>query len=139
MLAVIGNSVEVVSAHESGGMMNDWRIVMLLNELLCVNRRRLVVLILDCWLFVDVLLLVRMVVDHLFDGHVIRVRIGVLEAGVHCMLVIFDRPDIVLVIKVVVKLGARYVLDLCVGVLMHFLFRVAVMSPIRVEFLSLVD
>ena len=137
MLAVIGNSVEVLATHDSGGMMNNWCLVLLHDELLRVNRWLLVVLI--CWLLVDVLLLVRLVVDHLFDRHVIRVRVRVLETGIHCMIVILDWSDIVLIIEVVIELGACNVLDLLVGFMMLFLLRVAIMSPIRVKFLSLVN
>ena len=107
---------------------------MLLNELLSVNRRLLVVLILDSRLLVDVLFLVRLV-----DRHVIRVRVRVLETRIHRMVVILVRPDIVLIVEVVVELWAGYVLDLRVGLVMLLLLRVAIMSPIRVEFLSLVN
>ena len=107
---------------------------MLLNELLSVNRRLLVVLILDSRLLVDVLFLVRLV-----DRHVIRVRVRVLETRIHRMVVILVRPDIVLIVEVVIELGTRNVLDLCVGLVMLFLLRVAIMSPIWVEFLSLVN
>ena len=107
---------------------------MFLNELLRVNSRLLVVLILDSRLLVDVLFLVWLV-----DRHVIRVRVRVLETRIHCMIMILVRPDIVLIVKVVVKLGTRNVLDLCIGLVMLFLLRVAIMSPIRVEFLSLVN
>ena len=107
---------------------------MLLNELLSVNRRLLVVLILDSRLLVDVLLLVRLV-----DRHVIRVRVRVLETRIHCMVLILVRPDIVLIVEVVIELGTRDVLDLCVGLVMLFLLRVAIVSPIRVKFLSLVN
>ena len=55
------------------------------------------------------------------------------------MIMILVRPDIVLIVKVVVELGTRNVLDLCVGLVMLRLLRVAIMSPIRVEFLSLVN
>ena len=107
---------------------------MFLNELLRVNRRLLVVLILDSWLLVDVLFLVRLV-----DRHVIRVRVRVLKARIYCMIMILVRPDIVLIVKVVVELGTCNVLDLCVGLVMLLLLRVAIMSPIWVEFLSLVN
>ena len=50
----------------SGGVMNNWRVILLFNELLSMNRRLLVVLILDSRLLVDVLFLVRLV-----DRHVI--------------------------------------------------------------------
>ena len=55
------------------------------------------------------------------------------------MVVILDRPNIMLIVEVVIELGTRNVLDLCVGLVMLFLLRVAIMSPIRVEFLSLVN
>ena len=99
-----------------------------------MNRWLLVVLILDRWLLVDVLFLVRLV-----DRHVIRVRVRVLETRIHGMVVILVRPDIVLIVEVVVELWARDVLDLCVGLVMLLLLRVAIMSPIWVEFLSLVN
>ena len=134
MLAVIGNSVEVLTTHDSGGVVNNRRVVLFLNELLSVNSRLLVVLILDSWLLVDVLFLVWLV-----DRHVIRVRVRVLETRIHCMVVILDRPNIMLIVEVVIELGTRNVLDLCIGFLMLLLFRVAIMSPIRVEFLSLVN
>ena len=107
---------------------------MFLNELLRVNSRLLVVLILDSRLLVDVLFLVWLV-----DRHVIRVRVRVLETRIHGMVVILVRPDIVLIVKVVVELGTRNVLDLCVGLVMLLLLRVAIVSPIWVEFLSLVN
>lgn len=66
MLAVIGNPVEVLTAHDSGGVVNNGRVILLLNELLSMNRRLLVVLILDSRFIVDVLFLVRLV-----DRHVI--------------------------------------------------------------------
>ena len=69
----------------------------------------------------------------------IRVRVRVLEARIHGMVVILVRPDIVLIVEVVVELWARDVLDLCVGLVMLFLLRVAIMSPIWVKFLSLVN
>ena len=62
-----------------------------------------------------------------------------LETRIHCMVVILDRPNIMLIVEVVIELGTRNVLDLCIGFLMLLLFRVALMSPIRVEFLSLVN
>ena len=64
MLAVIGNPVEVLTAHDSGGVMNNRRVILLLNELLSMNRRLLVVLILDSR-FIDVLFLVRLVDRHM--------------------------------------------------------------------------
>ena len=66
MLAVIGNPVEVLTTHDSGGVVNNGRVILLLNELLSMNRRLLVVLILDSRFIVDVLFLVRLV-----DRHVI--------------------------------------------------------------------
>ena len=55
------------------------------------------------------------------------------------MVVILDRPNIMLIVEVVIELGTRNVLDFCIGFLMLLLFRVAIMSPIRVEFLSFVN
>ena len=66
MLAVIGNPVEVLTTHDSSGVVNNWRVILFLNELLSMNRRLLVVLILDSRFIVDVLFLVRLV-----DRHVI--------------------------------------------------------------------
>ena len=68
MLTVIGNTVEVLTTHDSGGVVNNGRVILLLNELLSMNRRLLVVLILDSRLLVNVLFLVRLV-----DRHVICV------------------------------------------------------------------